>query len=102
MEAATSTWPAMRYGKDPKDVARQKLNQIDQGTLRDLQNQANQQNMGNMTPESFARFAGSLDERTLRSLTAQLGVNVDPRVVRSLTPEKIRQLMELMNDNGGK
>lgn len=92
----------MRDQRDPRDIAREKLQQVDQKTLQNLQSRAGQYGAGPMTPESFVRFAGSLDDATLRSLSAQLGVNVDPQVVRSLTPDKIRQLMRLLQEKSGR
>lgn len=89
----------MRENKDPKDVAREKLQQIDPNILRNLQNLAGQYSHGPMTPERFMQFAHAIDEQTLRNLAQQLGVNVNAQMLRSLTPDKIQQLMQLFEDN---
>ncbi|NLV90852.1 MAG: hypothetical protein GX030_00435 [Firmicutes bacterium] len=88
----------MRDKKEAKRLAREKLQQIDQRTISNLQSRANQYSGRQLTPENFASFTNALDEGTLQQLIKELGVNVDPNVVRNLTPQQIQQLMELMND----
>lgn len=81
------------------DVAREKMQQIDPHTLRNLQSLAGQYSSGPMTPERFAQFAKSIDDRTLSTLAQQLGVRVDRQMLHSLTPDKIQQLMQLLQEN---